>query len=107
MMKCLTSSAMLFLMYLDEGKDFPPSHHLVKSVVGYKPPDEYECHLCDQCSHVHPIIAKSEWKASLTCNYCGSKQFSIGHNGRLRAVKRYWDFGIANVLRAYGLHVMI
>ena len=27
---------------LPGGNDFPPSHHLMKSVVGYKPPDEYE-----------------------------------------------------------------
>ena len=91
----------VILMYLSEGNEFPPSHHLMKHVVGYKPPDEYEHHLCDQCSTVHPHITKTEWKASLTCKHCGSKRFSSDHNGRLRVVKRYWDFGVANVLRAW------
>ena len=88
-------------VFLPTGNHFPPSYYLMKKVLGYVAADQFEGHICDNCSHVYPKLDKDKWAANQTCNTCGAKRFKTGRNKRLTPVKRFWDFGIDRILRTW------
>ena len=80
--------------------NMPQSLYLLKRLMRVKHAEVYEKHLCHNDCMKFPDLEPATWvqHAVDVCDTCGERRFVI-RRGRLEPAKRFWDFGIAAVLR--------
>ena len=92
-----TVCAMIHYLLLPAGNMFPPSYHLVRSVLGVPHSSTVTRHVCDKCWSLFPDLDPLEWAAHANevCETpgCNNDRFEVPTSGPPKAKRNVYYFG--------------